>query len=284
MLDHKDEHSIEKMAKIMEVSRSGYYDWMKREASKRDEENAQIYHDILEIFLASRCSMGARRIAKQLSKLYGRRINRKRVARLMKENGLVAKGRKKFVVTTDSKDSVNIFPNLLRRDFTADMKNTKFVSDTTYIATEEGWLYLAAIMDLCGRKIVGMAVSKSNNKDLVIAALEDAAHRIGEKKLKGCILHSDRGSTYASNEYVAKIKEYGMVGSMSRTGNCWDNAPIESFWGRMKVEWIEGLYKTREEATQDIYEYIWGYYNTSRLHSTNGYRTPGEAYKSSPAA
>ena len=284
MLDHKDEHSIEKMAKIMEVSRSGYYDWMNRQASKRDEENAKIYHDILEIFLSSRCSMGARRIAKQLSKLYGRGINRKRVARLMKENGLVAKGRKKFVVTTDSKDSVNIFPNLLKRDFTASRINTKFVSDTTYIATGEGWLYLAAIMDLYGRKIVGMAVSKYNDKNLVIASLEDAAHRIGKKNLKGCILHSDRGSTYASNEYVAKMKEYGMIGSMSRTGNCWDNAPIESFWGRMKVEWIEGQYETREEAIQDIYEFIWGYYNTSRLHSTNGYRTPGEAYKESPAA
>ena len=284
MLDHKDEHSIEKMARIMEVSRSGYYDWLKREASARDEENARIYHDLLEIFLASRCSMGARRIAKQLSKLYGRRINRKRVARLMKENGLVAKGRKKFVVTTDSKDSVNIFPNLLKRDFTAEKPNTKFVSDTTYIATEEGWLYLAAIMDLYGRKIVGMAVSEHNDKELVIAALEDAVRKIGKKKLQGCILHSDRGSTYASNEYVAKVNEYGMVGSMSRTGNCWDNAPIESFWGRMKVEWIEGQYKTREAAIQDIYEYIWGYYNTTRLHSANNYRTPSEVYKKGQVA
>ena len=284
MLDHKDEHSIEKMARIKEVSRSGYYDWLRREASSRDEENARICHDMLEIFLASRCSMGARRLAKALSKLYGRRINRKRVARLMKKTGLVAKGRKKFVVTTDSKDSINIFPNLLKRDFTAENPNEKFVSDTTYIATEEGWLYLAAIMDLYGRKIIGMAVSKHNDKDLVIAALEDAARRIGKKKLKGCILHSDRGSTYASNAYVEKLKEYGMIGSMSRIGNCWDNAPIESFWGRMKVEWIEGLYKTREEARDDLMEYIWGYYNTGRLHSANDYKTPAEVYNASPAA
>lgn len=275
---------MEKMAQIMEVSRSGYYDWLRREASARDIENAQIYHDILEIFLGSRKSMGARRIAKQLSKLYGRKINRKRVARLMKENGLVPKGRKKFVTTTDSKDSENIFPNRISRDFTAERKNRKFVSDTTYIATEEGWLYLAAIMDLYGRKIVGMAVSKNNNKELVIEALEDAARRIGKDKLKGCILHSDRGSTYASNEYVEKLKEYGMIGSMSRTGNCWDNAPIESFWGRMKVEWIEGLYKTRTEARDDLMEYIWGYYNTGRLHSANGYKTPAEVYNESPAA
>ena len=283
MLDHKKDHSIEKMAKIKEVSRSGYYDWLKREASKRDEDNARIYHDMLEIFLASRCSMGARRLAKALSKLYGRQINRKRVARLMKENGMMAKGRKKFVVTTNSKGSVNIFPNLLERDFTADRPNEKFVSDTTYIATEEGWLYLAAIMDLYGRKIVGMAVSKHNDKELVIEALEDAARRIGKKKLKECILHSDRGSTYASNEYIEKMKEYGLVGSMSRTGNCWDNAPIESFWGRMKVEWIEGLYKTREAARYDLMEYVWGYYNTRRLHSTNEYKTPAEIYNDSAA-
>ena len=275
---------MEKMAQIMEVSRSGYYDWLGREASEREIENAQIYRDILEIFLGSRRSMGARRIAKQLTKLYGRNINRKRVARLMKENGLVPKGRKKFVVTTDSKDSINIFPNRLSREFTAERRNQKFVSDTTYIATEEGWLYLAAIMDLYGRKIVGMAVSRNNNKDLVIEALEDAVRRIGKDELKGCILHSDRGSTYASNEYVEKLKEYGMIGSMSRTGNCWDNAPIESFWGRMKVEWIEGLYETREEAGDDLMEYIWGYYNTGRLHSANDYKTPAEVYNESLAA
>lgn len=284
MLDHKEEHTIEKMAKIMEVSRSGYYDWRKRQPSEREEENQKLYHDILEIFLATRRAYGARRIAKELTRLYGRKVGRKRVANLMKANGLAAKGRKRFVVTTDSKGSVNIFPNLLKREFTANAKNRKFVSDTTYIWTEEGWLYLAAIMDLYGRKIVGMAVSKNNNKELVIEALKDAARRIGKKKLKGCILHSDRGSTYASNEYVEMINKYEMIGSMSRTGNCWDNAPIESFWGRMKVEWIQGAYRTREEAIQDIYEYIWGFYNTTRLHSANGYRTPNEAYKESSDA
>jgi len=272
------------MAEILQVSKSGYYDWLGREASARMQENEIIYHDILELFLASRMSAGARRIAKQLSKIYGRPINRKRVNRIMRENGLFPKGRKKYVVTTDSKDSVNIFPNLLKRDFTANHKNQKMVSDTTYIYTEEGWLYLAAIMDLYGRKIVGMAVSEHNDKALVIAALEDAKNRIGKKKLEGCILHSDRGSTYASNEYVAKLKEYKLIGSMSRTGNCWDNAPIESFWGRMKVEWLQQCYKTKAEAIDDIYEYIWAYYNRTRLHSTNGYTTPEEHYSQKVAA
>lgn len=268
---------------MMQVSKSGYYDWLKREAPRRMTENEYIYNDILELFLASRMSCGARRIAKELSRLYKRPINRKRVNRIMRENGLVPKGRKKYVVTTDSKGSTNIFPNLLNRDFTAETKNQKMVSDTTYIWTEEGWLYLAAIMDLYGRKIVGMAISEHNDQALVISALEDAKNRIGKKKLEGCILHSDRGSTYASNGYVEKLKEYKIQGSMSRTGNCWDNAPIESFWGRMKVEWIQP-YKTKEEAIDDIYEYIWAYYNRRRLHSSNGYLTPEEQYSSKSVA
>ena len=272
------------MAEILQVSKSGYYDWLGREASSRDQENQMIYHDVLELFLASRMSCGARRIAKRLSQMYGRPINRKRIARIMRENGLVPKGKKKYVVTTDSRNSVNIFPNLLKRDFTAQAKNQKMVSDTTYIYTEEGWLYLAAIMDLYGRKIVGMAVSEKNDQNLVIAALEDAKNRIGKKHLEGCILHSDRGSTYASNAYIEKINEYKMIGSMSRTGNCWDNAPIESFWGRMKVEWLDTCYKTREEAISDIYEYIWAYYNRARLHSANDYTTPEEQYSKKAVA
>ena len=276
--ENKDKFSVGKMANLLKVSKSGFYDWLNRSASKRDIENEKIYHDILELFLASRRSAGARRIAKQLSRMYGRPINRKRVNRLMREHGLVPKGRKKYVATTDSSKTTRIFPNLLNRDFTAAKVNQKMVSDTTYIYTNEGWLYLAAIMDLCGRKIVGMAVSEHNDTALVIAALKDARNQIGQKKLEGCILHSDRGSTYASNEYIALINEYKMIPSMSRKGNCWDNAPIESFWGRMKVEWMEKVYETKQQAIDDIYEFIWARYNRSRLHSTNGYNTPEEIY------
>lgn len=278
MAENKDRFSIKKMARILKVSKSGFYDWFKREASKRHVENDKIYHDIYELFVSSRRSYGARRIAMLLSKLYGRPINRKRVARLMKENGLIPKGKKKFVVTTDSSNTTHIFPNLLERDFRADKPNLKMVSDTTYIYTKEGWLYLAAIMDLCGRKIVGMAVSEHNDQELVIAALKDAKNRIGKKNLAGCILHSDRGSTYASNEYIKLLDEYEMKGSMSRKGNCWDNAPIESFWGRMKVEWVESVYETRQDAIDDIYEYIWAHYNRFRPHSSNHYNTPEETY------
>lgn len=272
------------MAKILQVSKSGYYDWVGRHASNREQENEMIYHTLLELFLGSRQSVGSRRLAKMLSKLMGRPINRKRVANIMATHGLVVKGRKKFVITTDSKDSTNIFPNLLKRQFTAELPNEKFVSDTTYIATSEGWLYLAAIMDLYGRKIVGMAVSEHNDKELVIAALEDVANRIGKKKLTGCIIHSDRGSTYASDAYVNMIKSLNMKGSMSRTGNCWDNAPMESFWGRMKVEWLLTCYQTKQEAIADIYEYIWAYYNRTRLHSSNDYNTPEAIYSKTKAA
>ena len=266
------------MAEILQVSRSGYYDWLGREASERTQENERIYHDVLELFLTSRMSAGARKIAKLLSRMYGKPINRKRIARIMRNNGLAAKGRKKYICTTDSKNSVNIYPNLLQRDFTAEARNRKMVSDTTYIYTQEGWLYLAAIMDLYGRKIVGMAISEKNDQELVLEALEDAKNRIGVKNLEGCIIHSDRGSTYASKAYTLKLAEYGMIGSMSRKGNCWDNAPIESFWGRMKVEWIHAHYETKDEAIHDIYEYIWGYYNTNRPHSGDGYLTPNEYY------
>lgn len=152
------------------------------------------------------------------------------------------------------------------------------MNDTTYIYTEEGLLYLAAIMELHGRKLVGMAVSEHNDKALVIAALEDAKNRIGKKQLEGCILHSDRGSIYASTEYMNLIQEYKMIGSISRKGNCWDNASIESFCGRMKVEWIKMVYKTRQDARDDLYDYIWIFCNRTRLHSTNGYKSPEEVY------
>lgn len=283
MEEHAEEFSVKKMAELLQVSKSGYYDWLKRNDSQRDQENERIYHDIIELFLGSRKAAGARRIAHELSRLYKRPINRKRVARLMRIHGLLPKNHKKHVVTTNSKNSSTIFPNLLQREFTATAKNQKLVSDTTYIWTEEGWLYLAAIMDLYGRKIVGMAISDHNDQALVLAALEDAKNRIGRKNLKGCILHSDRGSTYASKEYIRTMEAYGLIGSMSRTGNCWDNAPIESFWGRMKMEWIQP-YRTKEEAIDDIYEYIWAYYNRKRVHSSNGYCTPEEYYSAAAIA
>lgn len=270
--------SVKKMAGLLKVSTSGYYEWKKRKPSRRSLEDLMYIHDIYELFAASKRSAGSRMIAKQLGRLYGHAVSRKRVARLMREYGLSAKQKKRHIVTTDSDHDGKIFPNLLKREFKADAPNQKMVSDTTYIWTSEGWLYLSAVKDLYGRKIVGMAVSCSNDHKLVIAALQDAAGRIGEARLEGCVLHSDRGSTYASREYKEELVSYGMKGSMSRKGNCWDNAPMESFWWKMKTEWIDHVYESREEAITDVYEYIWAYYNRMRPHSTNDYRTPEEYY------
>ncbi|MDO5650132.1 MAG: IS3 family transposase [Gallicola sp.] len=275
---------IEKMAQILEVSRSGYYDWRKRPSSRRKKEDATYLKEIKEIFVASKYSYGAKKIAKILRKLHEKPVNHKRVERLMRENGLCSKLRKKYVATTNSKHSNSISPNLLQRNFFAEEKNQKMVSDTTYVWTQEGWLYVAAIMDLYGKKIVGLAASKHNDKALVIAALKDVENRVGKKNLKNCILHSDRGSTYTSEDYLKRLEGNGMKCSMSRKGDCWDNAPIESFWGKMKMEWFDAYCDTREEAINMVYEYVWAFYNRQRPHQSNHYLTPEEYYNSTQNA
>ena len=168
--------------------------------------------------------------------------------------------------------------NILNRNFDADRPGQKMVSDITYIPTDEGWLYLAGVMDLCGDKIVGISMDRRMTKELVISALKDAICRT--KATEGCILHSDRGSQYCSLDYQALAKEHGFISSMSRKGNCWDNAPMESFWGKLKQEWLNGQhFRTREEAKAAVFEYIWIFYNRKRIHEANGYLTPEEYYR-----
>ena len=194
----------------------------------------------------------------------------------MKENGIRSKVTKKYKATTNSRHNLPVAPNILGRDFAAEKPAQKMVSDITYIPTEEGFLYLAGIMDLCGQKIIGISMDSRMTKELVINALNDAINHSGN--VKGCILHSDRGSQYCSNDYSRRAKEAGFTMSMSRKGNCWDNAPMESFWGKLKQEWLnEQHFKTREEAKSAVFEYIWIFYNRRRIHEANGYQTP-EAY------
>ena len=160
--------------------------------------------------------------------------------------------------------------------YSANAPGQKMVSDITYIPTDEGWLYLAGVMDLCGEKIVGISMDSRMTKELCMNALLDAISHTDDTK--GCILHSDRGSQYCSLDYQALAKEYGFISSMSRKGNCWDNAPMESFWGKLKQEWLGGRhFHTREEAKAAVFEYIWIFYNRIRIHEANGYQTP-EAY------
>jgi len=201
----------------------------------------------------------------------------------MTKEGIRSKLARKFKATTDSKHNLPVAENLLNREFKAVMPNQKMVSDITYLWTDEGWLYIAAIMDLYGQKIVGLSMGERMTKDLVIKALDAAWIRSGQPW--GVLLHSDRGSQYCSNAYQSLLKRYGFVCSMSRKGNCWDNAPMEAFWGKMKYEWLyEQRFRTREEARYAVFEYVEIFYNRQRLHESNGYLTPEEYYSIKIAA
>lgn len=209
-------------------------------------------------------------------------VNRKTVARIMRENGWKSKVVKKYKATTNSRHNLPVAENILNREFEASKPNEKWVSDITYIPTDEGWLYVAGIIDLCGRDVAGWSMGDRMTKGLVIACLKQARGRRGNPR--GVLLHSDRGSQYCSNDYQKMLKEHGYICSMSRKGNCWDNAPMESFWGKMKQEWLNDFhFKTREEAKREIFWYIEMYYRRSRLHAANGYKTPDE-YPSTLAA
>lgn len=191
----------------------------------------------------------------------------------MKENGLKSKVVKKYKATTNSNHNLPVAENILNRKFYAEKLNQKWVSDITYVPTDEGWLYLAGILDLCGREIAGWAMGERMTKELVIRCLNQAKGRRGNPK--GVLLHSDRGSQYCSNDYQKLLKNNNFICSMSRKGNCWDNAPMESFWGKLKQEWLnDHHFKTREEAKAAIFWYIEIYYRRKRPHATNGYKTP----------
>ena len=191
----------------------------------------------------------------------------------MRKNGIKSKTVKKYKATTNSNHNLPVAENLLNHKFTANRPNEKWVSDITYVATDEGWLYLAGVMDLCGRAIVGFAMAEHMRKYLVIDAIKQAIGRTGAKE--GLLVHSDRGVQYASKEYQAILNKNKFICSMSRKGNCYDNAPMESFWGKLKQEWLYGKrFKTRAEAKTAIFEYIEVFYNRQRTHSSCGYRTP----------
>lgn len=239
---------------MLEVSRASYYAWDKIPESKKIIENKKLLNKIQNIYNKSGKVFGSIKITKIINKEASKPINHKRVERLMSENGIKSRVSKKFKATTNSNHKLPVAENILNRDFSVDKPNGKMVSDITYLWTDEGWLYIAAIMDLCGQKIVGLSMSERMTKELVINALEDAYQRAGHPN--GVILHSDRGSQ-CSHDYQDLIKKYGFICSMSRKGNCWDNAPMESFWGKLKCEWLYGKrFKTREEARAAVFEYI----------------------------
>lgn len=260
------------MCKILKVSRSGYYTWCNRPESKRSKENKELVKNIRIVHLESRQVYGSPRVYHTL-KSKGISCGKNRIARLMRENNIFSRTKKKFKATTNSKHNYPVAANLLNQDFQATASNQKWVADITYIPTKEGWLYLAAVLDLYNKKIVGWAMDSTMTQQLVAKALKQAISR--EKPLPGLIHHSDRGCQYASRDYQKLLKKYGIIASMSRKGNCYDNACMESFFGSLKMELVHfNSFRTRSEARQSVFEYIEIFYNRKRLHSALGYKTP----------
>lgn len=262
------------MCHILKVSRSAYYEWLKRPLSFRQEQDLILLEQITKIFIESDSTYGHRRVKRKLRK-QGIRYSNDRIRRLMRENGLISVHKVKFKPTTNSNHNYPIAPNLLKKDFTATAPGQKWVGDITYIPTEEGWLYLAAIEDLFHRKIVGWALGDRMTKQLTINALDQAILR--ENPKMGLIFHSDKGAQYAAYDYQDMLRDNGIRQSMSAKGNCYDNASMESFFGTLKKELIHRRrFKTRAQARLAIINYIETWYNSKRLHSSLDYMTPTE--------
>ncbi len=269
MEEHRGIFRLNKMCKVLEVSRSGYYAWRRRIPSKRQEANKWLLERIEEVYKMSRRLYGSPRITDGLND-QGIICGKNRVARIMKDNSIRAKVCRKFKRTTDSRHSYPASENLL---LDGNERGRIWVSDITFILTREGWMYVAAVMDVHSRKIIGLSMKDRLTQELTIDALKQAVSR--QRPSKGLIHHSDRGKQYASYEYRDLLKRYGIRSSMSRSGNCYDNAHIESFWGTMKRELVYGeRYQTREDARLSIFEYIEVFYNRIRKHSALGYKSP----------
>jgi putative transposase len=260
------------LCRTLGVSRAGFYAWQKRAPSPRARADARLGLEITAIHAESRQRYGSPRIHAELGDR-GHRTSRKRVARLMRRQGLAARRRRRFRVTTDSHHPFPVAPNVLARQFARAAPDTAWVTDITYIPTGEGWLYLAVILDLCSRFVVGWALSDRIARHLTLDALDMALVR--RRPPRGLLHHSDRGSQYASHDYQRVLATQGIVGSMSRRGDCWDNAVAESFFATLKVELVyDTTWATRAEARGALFEYIEVFYNGQRRHSSLGYLSP----------
>jgi putative transposase len=269
MKEHRDRYRLHSMCKVLNVSRSGYYAWKSRRPSNRQRENAEILKNIQEIYKKRRRIYGSPRITNELND-QGVRCGKNRVARIMKENGIRAYVRRKFRGRPESRPNHPASPNLL---LTGKKSDRVWASDITYIYTREGWMYVSAIMDIRTRKIIGLSMKNRLTQELTTDALMQAVKR--ERPDKGLIHHSDRGKQYASYAYKEMLDQYGLQSSMSRSGNCYDNAYIESFWSTLKKELVYGeKYLTRRDARLSIFEYIEVFYNRVRKHSALGYISP----------
>jgi putative transposase len=267
-------HCVEMMARVLEVSRSGYYAWQDRGESGRDRANRDLVEVIRRIQKKVKYRYGSPRVMAELRR-QGMRVGHNRVARIMDENGLGARQKRRFRCTTKASESRPVAENLLGRNFTVSRMNTVWIGDITYIPTAEGWLYLAVVLDLSSRRVVGWSMSSRLTTDLVLRAFWMAV--LTRKPPKGLMFHSDRGSQYASRAFVKALQGCRMIQSMSRRGNCWDNAPCEAFFASLKTELMDGkAFPTREIAQAAIFEYMEVFYNRQRLHSSIGYMPPEE--------
>jgi len=267
------EYPLPDMCEVLAVSASGYRAW--RRGGTPDSTrlgDAQAVALMKAIHAEVKAAYGSRRMHREL-KARGHRIGLARVERLMRDNGIRARHKRRFKATTDSKHSMPVADNLLERNFTPEAPNRVWTGDITYIATDEGWLYLAVVLDLFNREVVGWSIKPRMTADIVTDALTMAWFR--RKPDAGVIFHSDRGSQYAGHAMRDKLAEYGMTASMSRKANCWDNAPTESFFNSLKNERVHGTrYATRADAEADLFQYIAVFYNRRRRHSSLGYSSP----------
>jgi len=262
------------MCKVFEVSRSGYYDWQRRAGSARAREDGVLIERIHKVYVDSGKRYGSPRVWRALKRM-GYQHSRKRIARLMAQSGLFARKRKRFVRTTQANPAHQPAANLLARDFHAVEPNRKWVTDIKYIPTAEGDLYLAATLDLYSRRIVGWAMEETLETVLTRKALDMAI----QQRQPACelLVHSDRGSQYSADDFRALLRAYAFTQSMSRKGNCWDNAPMESFFSTLEFECLRRhKFATRAQAKLEVFAYIETFYNRKRLHSTLGYLSPVE--------
>lgn len=270
--EHQNQFSVSAMCNAMDISRSSYYEWLGKPESSKAKKDKEMTAMVIEVFVEGRATYGARRIRQKLIQKKVT-ISRRKVSKLMKESGLEVKTKRKFKATTDSNHNNPIAPNLLDRKFDVPEPDRYWVGDITYVPTEEGWLYLATVIDLYSRKVIGWSMDSRMKAELVNNALLMA---IWQRKPKADLIwHTDRGSQYASDSHKSILKQHHIKQSMSRKGDCWDNAVDESFFSSLKTEAIHyHKFKTREEARHVIFEYIEVFYNRVRIHSANDYLSP----------
>jgi putative transposase len=271
----KANHDVALLCRVLNVSRQGFYAWLRREPSPRRQRDDTLGQSIRRVFTKSGERYGAPRVHQDLQ-AEGLSTSRKRVARLMRQHGLVGRPRRRrFVCTTNSRHSFRVAPNRLDRDFAPEAPNRAWATDITYIPTDKGWFYLAVILDLFSRKVVGWSMQPYLDRRLVLAALQMAIAT--RRPAPGLVHHSDRGVQYACDEYQRALADAEIVASMSRKADCWDNAVVESFFSTLKQELVyRRRFTDHAEARSAIFEYIEGFYNRRRRHSTLGYLSPME--------